>query len=307
MDLARKEIRPLVRGGYDLQMLRIQMGNRIVANFKVKAGQEPGKKEDSTSVEGQRIIKLYRDSFKTISDVVAHNPRGTNRPGMGFEGDKVISNWTEWMLAKQYIELHALEDENFKKVKIVLNDYPIWTEYLEGVWGVAERMAGVIISEFDIHRARYVSSMWKYAGLDVAPDGIGRSNKTNHLIDVEYISRGGKKEMRKSITYNPFLKTKLMGVLAPSFVMGVIKNEDDEIVGYKTPYRKIYDDYKHRLHNREDFVHEGKGRDGHIDMAAKRYMIKMFLQDLYDAWKDLEGLPRANNYYEAKLGKKHSG
>ena len=46
-------------------------------------------------------------------------------------------------------------------------------------------MAGVLISEFDIHRARYPSSMWKYAGLDVARDGRGRSRKAEHLVEVE--------------------------------------------------------------------------------------------------------------------------
>jgi len=34
-------------------------------------------------------------------------------------------------------------------------------------------------------------------------------------------------------------------------------------------------------------------------------MIKMFLVDLYNAWRRLEGLPVAPTYSEAKLGKVH--
>lgn len=36
-----------------------------------------------------------------------------------------------------------------------------------------------------------------------------------------------------------------------------------------------------------------------------RYMVKMFLRDLYVAWRTLENLPIAETYQEAKLGKHH--
>lgn len=38
---------------------------------------------------------------------------------------------------------------------------------------------------------------------------------------------------------------------------------------------------------------------------AIRYMIKMFLKDLWVAWRTLEGLPVTPDYAEAKLGMKH--
>ena len=46
---------------------------------------------------------------------------------------------------------------NFKFLKNVLDDYPIWKEYLVNVCGVGEAMGGVIISEIDITRAKYPS------------------------------------------------------------------------------------------------------------------------------------------------------
>jgi hypothetical protein len=39
-------IKTMVRGAYDIQQLRIQMGNRIVMNFKAKLGQEPSQPDD---------------------------------------------------------------------------------------------------------------------------------------------------------------------------------------------------------------------------------------------------------------------
>jgi len=49
-----------------------------------------------------------------------------------------------------------------------------------------------------------------------------------------------------------------------------------------------------------------KESEGHRSNAAKRFMIKMFLQDLYAAWRTLEGLPVREPYGEEYLGKKHS-
>ena len=97
--------------------------------------------------------------------------------------------------------------------------------------------------------------------------------------------------MRDSITFNPFLKTKLVGVLAASF----LKAGGD--------YSKIYNDYKHRLESRDDWKEESKG---HRHNAALRYMIKMFLADLYNVARPLAGLPVAPTYQEEKLGRKHS-
>ena len=44
---------------------------------------------------------------------------------------------------------------------------------------------------------------------------------------------------------------------------------------------------------------------GHRDNAARRYMIKMFLKDLYVVWRTVEGLPVRAPYQEEYLGHKH--
>ena len=153
-------------------------------------------------------------------------------------------------------------------------------------------MAGVVVSEIDIAKAKYPSSLWKYAGLDVAEDGAGRSRKSEHLIDVDYVNKKGEPAQRKSLTFNPFLKTKLIGVLASSF----LRAGDNK-------YSQIYRGYKHRLESRLDLKEESKGRRHNM---ANRYMIKMFLVDLYLAWRKLEGLPVSPTYDEAKLGHQHA-
>ena len=281
-------LKTIVRGAYDIQKNRIQTGNRLVGNFKAKLGQAPSEKEDTIDKEGQQVLLNLRRSHKLLTEGVAVFPRQAT-----FKGDEVISSYTELCLVDNYFELEAQEKSHFRRLGHILKEYPVYNSFLHGVTGVGPAMAGVMISEIDITKAEYPSSLHKYAGLDVAPDGQGRSRKKEHLVDTEYTDKDGEVQTKKGITFNPFLKTKLVGVLGSSF----IKQSPDRCV-----YRKIYDDYKHRLENMD--AHKEKSK-GHRHNMAVRYMVKMFLIDLYNAWRPLEGLPVAPTYSEAKLGKVH--
>ena len=280
------KIRTLVRGAYDIQKLRIQMGNRIVGNFKVKLGQEPGESEKELDAQGKLILNNLRVSYKKITDGVKTFPRkGT------FKSDGVITDYTELCLVAQYVELETTENQHFRRLEKVLDDVPIFSEYLKGVKGIGPAMAGVIISEIDISKSKYASSIWKYAGLDVAPDGLGRSRKKQHLVEIEYENKDGEMAVKSGITFNPWLKTKLIGVLASSF----LRAGDN-------PYSKLYNNYKTRLENH--IAHKEKTK-GHRHNMAMRYMVKIFLIDLYVAWRKLEGLEVHPPYSEAKLGMRH--
>ena len=66
----RENIKTMVRGFYDLQKLRMQMGNRVVGNFKAKLGQEPGESEDELSPDAKLILNNLRASYRRITDGV---------------------------------------------------------------------------------------------------------------------------------------------------------------------------------------------------------------------------------------------
>lgn len=299
-----KMIKSIVRGLYDLQKLRIMTGNRLTVNFKAKLGQDAGTKEEDLEKEQQKMIKILRASYDKITDgIVEKLKKGRakidpmeedieqarlNIKERYFIGDAVISTFTEFSLVEQYMRLLANEEQGFARLKHILKDVPIWKFFLLEVKGIGPAMAGVIISEIDIHASEYPSSLWKYAGLDVAQDGKGRSKQKDHLVDIEYADADGVAQTKKSITFNPFLKTKLMGVLASSFLRAG-----------KGGYSDIYYDYKNRLEN--DPRHADKTK-GHRHNMALRYMIKRFLVDLYTAWRKLENLPVADEYSIAKLG-----
>ncbi len=275
-----------VRGAYDLQKLRIQMGNRIVTNFKGRLGQKPSEKEDTIDEQGKELLKQIRNSFTKITDKVKTFPRQST-----FSGDQIISTFTELCLVAQYINLEFQENQHFKRMGTMLKEYRIYTDFLEKVKGVGPAMAGVLISEIDIERCQYPSSLWKYAGLDVAEDGRGRSKKKEHLVSSHYINKEGEDAVKLGITFNPWLKTKLIGVLASSFLRAG-----------ENPYSEVYRDYKNRIENHEAHIEKTKG---HRHNMAMRYMIKIFLVDLHIAWRGIAGLSVSKSYCEGKLGKVH--
>lgn len=384
-------IRSMVRGTYDLQGLRVGMGNRIVANFKAKLGlKQDGMSEKQLAKQEKAILDMLREDYKRITDGVilegeeaVYSKLPTERR---FKGGEIISSYAELVLVEGYMNILKDEETGFKRLEKLLVNVPIYTEFLSKVDGLGVQMAGVIISEIDIHEAEYPSSLHKYAGLDVIKVGIytdeagkehkvpawqvseyyeredadpdqpmimhgkyvvkmvdeGRSRKEHALVNRVYMNKDGEEATRKSITFNPFLKTKLIGVLGGSLLkvgtytvdgkkMGAERRKElAEILGFKfdkesdldkgdqvtafllsrgydvvierATYGKIYDDYKNRLEN--DPRHQEK-TPGHRHNMAIRYMVKMLLNDLYNAWRPLEGLPVAPTYAEAKLGLTH--
>lgn len=293
----KKVLRSYVRGAYDLQELRIQMGNRIVAVFRAKMGIKVDEKNEKISDKAaKKAIDRIRKDFKSVTEgAIAMVDLSARKDGL-------ITSEIEYILAANYEMLRKQEKAMFDSLKHgPLDVYPIYTDFLQGIRGIGPTIAGFIISEIDIKIPRYASSIWKYAGLDVAEDGKGRSRRAEHLVDVEYIDKNGEKKTRKGITFNPFLKTKLLGVLVPSFIRFARDVKDGPITH---PYAKIYFDYKHRMENHRTYKDVSKG---HRHAMAVRACAKIFLIDLYKRWKMLEGLEIHNPYAEAKLGRKHNG
>jgi hypothetical protein len=180
---------------------------------------------------------------------------------------------------KRREEVFSMEETTFKVLAKEVHKHPLWKSFLCNVKGVGESIAAVIISEFDINKAPTVSNLWSFAGLAPGKD---------------------KKVKGEKCPYNQFLRTKMCGVMGTSFLR------------QNSPYREYYDNMKHRLESMDwgtpSKKPENKKRPkaGHQHKAANRYMVKMFLRDLYIAWRTLEGLEVRPPYQEEYLDKKHS-
>jgi len=288
----RNEItRCSVRSLYDQQKLRISVGNRICAAFRVKLGLESSEAEEENP-DASKLLKELRAEAKRITDSVKRVTKNTPCDS------PLITTISELSLLNSYEKMLESEALHEKVIMDELSREPIWTEYLVNVRGVGPLMAGVMLSEIDIHKCNSISALQKFAGLDVITyeddEGVtheeGRCREKRHLIPKTYTNRKGEVKETVGITFNPFLKTKLVGVLA------------DVILRLGGPYKDIYDGYKHRLANHPK--HKDK-TPLHRHNMAKRYAIKQLLADLWREWRILEGLPVKGTYAEDVLGIVH--
>jgi uncharacterized membrane protein len=144
--------------------------------------------------------------------------------------------------------------------------------------------------------------------------GEGRSKKAHHLVQRTYVNRDGEEKHTRGITYNAFAKTKLMGVLATSFLRSVVpvldengnplRDENGKKITEPCHYAKIYYNEKNRLEQME--AHADKTPKHRHNMALRK-MIKIFVLDLWVAWRTLEGLEVTEPYEVAILGRKPHG
>lgn len=212
-----------------------------------------------------------------------------------------------------------------KRLKHVLKRFPIYNEWLADVKGVGTIAAATIIAEFDIAIATTVSKMWQYAGLNPSTVMGKKRVKTDSpktyepkrgevikrgedfvLVQTDEPIRGDKLTEGFVSPFNTRLRTALCGVLADGFIK------------CQAPYAlEHYYPYKERLAHSDKMTTEvqkgGKAiqvawkdaKPAHRDRAAKRFMIKRFLADLYVAWRTIEGLEVRPPYQEQYLGHVH--
>ncbi|WP_029313231.1 TIGR-Tas system RNA-guided endonuclease [Acidiphilium angustum] len=284
----RGQLRALVRGAYDLQKLRIMMGARIFANFRAKLGLDSSQDQEEDA-DADVIINALKEEYKLLTEGISRSRRLPDPKT--FKGNQIIATYAELVLVHNFLEMLKRETAMFRDFEAVLEEFPIYTTWLRDIRGVGPAMAGVILSEIDIGRSTYPSTIWKFSGLDVADDGRGRSKRKEHLVTRAYKDGDGNDAERQGITYNPWLKTKLLGVLGGSFMRT------------GSPYADVYYGYKNRITQRE--AGNAEWSKGRIHRAAIRYMVKIFLLDLHKEWRKIEGLPVSVSYHEGKLGHVH--
>lgn len=291
--MRNETIRTNVRSLYDHQKLRIQSGNRIAAAFRVKLGLNSSQAEEDNE-EAEEILKKLRQEYRRITDGIKRITKIIKIES------PLISSYSELMLIEAYDAQLRSEHSHEKAIQAELDQEQIWMHWLIDVKGVGPLMAGSILSEIDITKCNSISALWAYCGLDVATwidaetgevREEGRGRKKQHLVPKQYENHDGEVINTVGISHNLWIKTKLLGVLAPSF----LKQSDGN-------YRKIYLDYKHRLESHPKHTEKTKL---HRHNMAMRYMIKEFLADLWTEWRTQQNLPLRSRYAEEKLGIVH--
>ena len=249
----RQELRALVNGAYDLQKLRVSMGNRLCAAYRVKLGQEPGDPQKLAPAEAQKILKLIKASYKKMTDgIKTELPRLKN-----FVGNQIIGSYAELALVELYLNIEKDEDKAFDRLEPILKEFPIYTSFMEPICGLGAQVAGVLIADIDISQARYPSSLWQLCGYgttsrmdadgnpvvdhttgQIIRDGVTRQK--HHLVSRQYRSKEGQIEDRMGLAFNPRLKTKLH-VMAEVFIQSGRREWTAE---QKKQREKLRDDLK---------------------------------------------------------------
>lgn len=298
----RRLLKSLVSTAYQLQKQRIAMGLRLVATIKHKLGQAPGKSEGELDDEAKQMLTELRLSYNRISDALASRVK-KNGP---FPDDGLITDEAEYCMARVYFMLLQEEEYTFSCVEDAVKHHPMYP-WFQKVSGVGSTIAAVLLSQvnMDPEVTPNLGHLYAYAGLDVVivekenEDGTttlvgeARSRKAHHLIDRTYIDRDGNEQTRKSLTYNDFLHTKLLGVCADCLVKagGYFKTE-------------VFNSYKFRLLNEPSHLAK---TDAHINKMAKRYMVKIFLMYFFEEYCRVVGRELPDRYHEKKLNLFHSG
>lgn len=196
-------------------------------------------------------------------------------------------------------DMLAVERKIFRRMKREIKDHPAWP-WMEGVKGIGPTLGTKILGLIgQIETFDTVSKLWAFSG---------------------YAVRDGKRERPvkgKKIGYSVRLKTAL-------YLAG------DSFVKSRSPYRDLYDDRKERYLRDKQLVvirrlvpeadspdeellvskamrarlvklcnerEEGAAwTDGHVEAAARRYMVKIFVSHLWEVWREEEGFPTRPPY-----------
>ena len=302
MDVQKEKIRTVIKGLYDIQKLRVATGNRIVASLRpiemarIKSAMGEEADPDKQQAEADKILKKIAAEYNTLTDYLAKQQKTKAVLNKHIEilGSELtyVKSRADYDLVESYSFLLSAEKNFEDSVKREVEQHPLWDAFFAGVGGCGPLMAAVCIAYLDPYKARYPSSFWKYAGLDVVNvEGKDEGRQRWHVEDVQY-EVDGEVRTKKGLTYNPFLKTKLVGVLGGSFLKARGGSK----------YADIYYDYKRRLENRHE-EDENVKRPVVIHRRATRYAVKQFLADLWVAWRTIENLPTGHPYAVDFLGR----
>jgi len=256
------------------------------------------------SEEKEEQRTRLKEAVRFAYDLQKLRIQQSNRAGpQAEESNAVLDEKQKEFLATAASKLLALETDAFREMRRVLKDVSIWETWIKDQKGVGFTMGGVLVSSIEIEKCNTVSQLWAWCGLAVR-DGEAQRRKKGEKAN-----------------YNPWLKAKLLNVLGGCLIKA------------NSPWRSFYDNYKTRKGNtRVDkcpvcrgagiygpsktkcYVCDGATKagpypwaksDAHLHQAAVRYMVKMFLQELWIAWRKLEGFDTRAPYAEEYLGRKH--
>jgi hypothetical protein len=270
---------------------------------------------------------------RTREDYQSMRKRIDNRLGIKANGknqnvDRKIPTEVYGKLLSLSADARKQERTCEKFMEELLLTFPVYTDFLVTIKAIGPVSSAWIIGEFDIEIATTVSKMWQFAGVNPGkvrgniarkeadykpemgvivgplPDAKDGSKRVKILTDT--LIRGDALTEGFLAPYNKKLRAHVLGVMATNFCMQQNSYATEFYYPYKTRLSQSEAKVEHRKKGKVEVMCWKDVTKGHRDLAAKRYMMKMFLIDFHVAWREIVGLPVRKSYGDEYLGKQHA-
>lgn len=280
-----------------IRKMRIQFGNNLVNNeFRTRGKREYDnlKAEDDEKII-KRIVDDYKGLVKSRTDKDGNFKKFTKR---NFKGTPLINEYSKFQIIEMYINICSVEEKCKNVIKDEVHYSDLWNQYLVGINGCGELTAAYILTKLNPYIARHPSAFIRYAGMDVQynkdKDRYEGRNKS-HRRKMVIMDKNNNPKIIDNIGYDPEFKSRILGILVPSFIKCG--------KGY---YNEVYYGAKQYYLNRPDlkerWENKPKGDTSSAHKMAVRKTGYLFLVDLWLNWRTMLGLPlNGGTYEEAKL------
>ncbi|MFA5802958.1 MAG: hypothetical protein WC911_10900 [Thermoleophilia bacterium] len=235
--------------------------------------------------------------------------------------------------------LRAAASKKEPSITKALRRIPIFTMFLDGVFGFGPIVSAYIVSEIDITKCVKPSQLKRYCGMAVMNGHLERKARQQLWLRADAcksrkpypLKRPAADEDRKVVDgvelwnvsapsgYNAELRTRLYQAFSAMW-KNAAKTTAEAPNGTTTKYLTIWTDYKHRMQHSARYDAKAntlapfdgvgpvrKGAKAAIHATGWHKAADVFLEDLYMVWRSIEGLDVWPNYYAAKLGVTHRG
>ena len=204
----------------------------------------------------------------------------------------------------------AVDDESYlsDELRAAVEEHPAWS-WLKSIKGVGHLLAARLLSRLDISRADTPSAFWAYCGLATIPGiayrcakcGLETAYPAGYQSRGPHFSRHGTRECAGTLEQvhdgQSVRVAPRRGALGGRGSYDAHARKSCYLIGVSflrcsSEYRSFYDSERERL---------ARTRQGwtpkRAHLASLRKMQKMFLRDLWLAWRRVENLSIVPPYY----------
>jgi hypothetical protein len=282
-------------------------------------------RETEQYAEWHRLKMIFRNTVRTYVDITELHTQCGGRLAIKANGERQLDAndrplQPEDMVMVKMVHEHTAEWKKRLSAELedLLQQFPIWTEFLEGVEGIGPVLAARLICDLNPFLSDKPSSFVHYAGMN--PTYVfGRKNMSKaeataaikknpnwKIVGTKSTPSGGHRYIVETdicvkadrptegfiLPYNKELRKTVCGVIMGSMLKTA--------KGHK--YEQIYRNARTRLLQDPAWQYRG---DSHQHRHATRIAMTQLVIDLHINWRTLYGLHVRPPYAEEKFGHKH--